>query len=107
MKRFTAILVFSLCSASLIADTPAQILQRVWRNRKTRTSPVFSAGHGHELYFQKRVQPVVGVINCASCPTTDPREQIIAHQAKVLCRQCHRSELPYKPSAVGQISRLY
>jgi len=62
----------------------------------------FSVEHGHELYLQKRVLPVVGAINCASCPMPDPREEIIAHKSKVLCRQCHvinDAEHPYPKDA--------
>ena len=48
------------------------------------------------------MQPVVGAINCASCHMDDPREEIIAHKSKVLCRQCHvinDSEHPHPKDA--------
>lgn len=104
MKRFAAVLAFSLCSAYSFADTPEQILER-YAGLARHEDPAFagfSAEHGHELYFQKRVLPVVGAINCASCHMADPREQIIAHKSKVLCRQCHvinDSEHPHPKDA--------
>jgi len=91
MKRFAAVLALSLWSAPLLADTPDQILERYTELAK-KEDPAFagfSAEHGHELYLQKRVLPVVGAINCASCHMADPREEIIAHKSKVLCRECH------------------
>jgi hypothetical protein len=91
MKRFAAVLALTLCSAPLLADTPEQILER-YAERAKHENPDFagfSAEHGHELYLQKRVLPVVGAINCASCHMADPREEIIAHKSKVLCRECH------------------
>jgi len=91
MQRLAAVLALSLGSTPLLADTPDQILERYAELAK-REDPAFagfSAEHGHELYLQKRVLPVVGAINCASCHMADPREEIIAHRSKVLCRQCH------------------
>jgi hypothetical protein len=104
MKRFAAVLALCLCPAPLLADTPDQILER-YAALATQEDPAFagfSAEHGHELYLQKRVLPVVGAINCASCHTADPRQEIIAHQSKVLCRQCHvinDSEHPHPKDA--------
>lgn len=104
MKWFAAVLALTLCPAPLLADTPEQILERYAEQAK-REDPVFagfSVEHGHELYLQKRVLPVVGAINCASCHMADPREEIIAHKSKVLCRQCHvinDSEHPYPKDA--------
>jgi hypothetical protein len=91
MKRFAAVLALALCSAPLLADTPEQILERYAELAKHENPAFagFSAEHGHELYLQKRVLPVVGAINCASCHMADPREEIIAHKSKVLCRECH------------------
>ena len=46
--------------------------------------------------------PVAGAINCASCHIADPREEILAHKSKVLCRQCHvinDSEHPHPKDA--------
>ena len=104
MKRFAAVLALSLCPAPLPADTPDQIIERYAELAKREDSAFagFSAEHGHELYVQKRVLPVVGAINCASCHMADPREEIIAHKSKVLCRQCHvinDSEHPHPKDA--------
>jgi len=104
MKRFAAVLALSLCPVPLLADTPDQILER-YAGLAKQEDPAFSgfsAEHGHELYLQKRVLPVVGAINCASCHTADPRQEIIAHKSKVLCRQCHvinESEHPHPKDA--------
>jgi len=91
MTRFAAVLVLSLLSAPLLADTPEEILERYAELAKQEDPSFdgFSIEHGHELYLQKRVLPVVGAINCASCHLPDSRQEIIAHQSKVLCRQCH------------------
>ncbi len=104
MSRFGAVLALALWSAPLLADTPEQILER-YAELALQEDPAFagfSTEHGHELYFQKRVLPVVGAINCASCHMADPREEIIAHRSKVLCRQCHvinDSEHPHPKDA--------
>ena len=104
MMRLAAVLALTLCSAPLLADTPEQILER-YAELAQREDPAFagfSVEHGHELYLQKRVLPVVGAINCASCHMPDPREEIIAHKSKVLCRQCHvinDAEHPYPKDA--------
>jgi hypothetical protein len=104
MKRFAAVHALSLCPALLLADTPDQILERYAELAKQEDPAFagFSAGHGHERYLQKRVLPVVGAINCASCHMADPREEILAHKSKVLCRQCHvihDSEHPHPKDA--------
>ena len=104
MKRFAAVFVLFLLPAPLLADTPEQILERYAElaQREDAAFAGFSAEHGHELYVQKRVLPVVGAINCASCHMADPREEIIAHKSKVLCRQCHvinDSEHPHPKDA--------
>ena len=104
MKRFAVIAALFLWSGALLADTPEQILER-YAELALQEDPAFagfSTEHGHELYFQKRVLPVVGAINCASCHMADPREEIIAHRSKVLCRQCHvinDSEHPHPKDA--------
>lgn len=104
MKRFAAVLAFFLYPAALLADTPDQILERYAELAK-QDDPAFGgfcAEHGHELYFQKRVLPVVGAINSASCHMADPRQEIIAHKSRVLCRQCHvinDSERPHPKDA--------
>jgi hypothetical protein len=104
MKRFAAVLALSLCAAPLLADTPEQVLERYAELAKQEDPAFagFSAEHGHELYLQKRVLPVVGAINCASCHMPDPRDEIVAHRSKVLCRQCHvinDSEHPHPKDA--------
>jgi Domain of unknown function (DUF1924) len=104
MGRLAIVLAIALCPAPLLADTPEQILDRYDEMAKQEDAAFagFSLEHGHELYLQKRVLPVVGAINCASCHMADPREEIIAHKSKVLCRQCHvinDSEHPHPQDA--------
>ena len=72
MKRFAAVLALFLCWAPSLADTPDQILERYAELVKQEDAAFagFSAEHGPELYLQKRVLPVVGAINCASCHMT-------------------------------------
>lgn len=91
MKRLATVLGLCLWSAGLFADTPEQILERYAEQAKQEDPAFdgFSIQRGHDLYFQKRAIPVVGEINCASCHLPDPRQKIIAHKSKVLCRQCH------------------
>ncbi len=105
MKRFAAVLALSLCPAPLLADTPDQVRERYAELAK-QEGPAFagfSAEHGHELYLRKRVLPVVGAINCASCHLTDPRQEIIAHKSNVLCSTIkdakQRKIPPLAPSA--------
>ena len=104
MERSAVVVVLFLLPAPLFADTPEQILERYAELAK-QDDPAFagfSIEHGHELYLTKRVLPVVGAINCASCHLADPRQEILAHKSKVLCRQCHvinDSEHPHPKDA--------
>ena len=74
-----------------LADTPEEIIERYAAQAKAEEPDfdAFSAERGREVYFRQGVIPGVGAVSCASCHLPDPREVVIAHKSKVLCRACH------------------
>ncbi len=91
MKRLAAVLVLFPWPAVLQAGPTQQILDH-YAEAARQEDPEFhgfSAARGEKLYHEKGIIRGLGFVTCASCHLPDPREMIIAHQSKILCRACH------------------
>lgn len=91
MKRFAAFVGLVLWPAVLHAELSQQILDH-YAELARKEDPGFdgfSAERGNEIYHHRGVIPGIGYVTCASCHLEDPRETIVAHKSKILCRACH------------------
>lgn len=91
MKQFAAVLGLVLWPAALHAGPTQQILDH-YADEARQKDPGFdglSAERGEKLYREKGIIRGLGFVACASCRLPDPREMIIAHESKILCRACH------------------
>ncbi|MGQ0579580.1 MAG: DUF1924 domain-containing protein [Betaproteobacteria bacterium] len=91
MRKFVAILGLVLWAAGLHAGPTQEILDHYAQAARLEDPDFdgFSADRGEKLYHEKGIIRGLGFVSCASCHLPDPRELIIAHQSKILCRACH------------------
>ena len=91
MQVFAAVLGLVLWPAVLHAGPTQQILDHYAEAARLEDPGFdgFSAEREEKLYHEKGIIRGLGFVTCASCHLPDPREMIIAHQSKILCRACH------------------
>ncbi len=91
MKQLAAVLGFLLWPGVLFAGPTQKILDH-YAEEARQEDPAFdgfSGERGEKLYHEKGIIRGLGFVTCASCHLPDPREMIIAHESKILCRACH------------------
>ena len=91
MRQWALLAGLLIGAGSALAETPGEIIERYATIAKQEDPEFagFSVSRGEKLYNEKGMIRGLGYVSCVSCHLIDPRERIVWHKSKVLCRACH------------------